>query len=448
MELPLISRRQFIAAGGAAAAWLALSKAGLTQAAEAASSDQLNIAVVGCGAQGRVLIKACMKIPGIKIRAVCDIWPYAQRYASRYLSKYGHDAVAYDDYRVMLEKEKNLDAVICATPDWMHAPVTCAALESGRHVYCEKLMSNTIEGARQMVQAQRKTGKLLQIGHQRRSNPRYLHAKNRIIDEAKLLGRITHAAGQWHKAKSDDIGCAKNYEMDEATLKKYGYTNMHQLLNWRWFRKYGGGPICDLGAHQIDMFSWFLNADPKSVIATGGVDFYKNHDWYDNVICVYEYDTADGVARAMYDVVTTSGSMGYLERYLGIEGSMAISETARWNNVYREKGSAPEWTPWGEKGLIRRVEDVAAVKAEEKKDAETDERLTASPPPETWEIPVTLDKAIHQPHLENFFEVIRKGGKLNCPGEVGFRSAVAVLKVNEAVAEQKRLVITPEDYKV
>ena len=453
IELPNgMSRRQFITAGAAASAWLAMSKTGLAQAAaKIAPSDQLNVAIVGCGDQGRVLINACLKIPYVKFRAVCDIWPYAQRYSSRYLGKFGHETAVYSDYREMLEKEKGIDAVICASPDWMHSPITCAALEAGKHVYCEKLMSNTIEGAKQMVLTQRKTGKLLQIGHQRRSNPRYLHAKNRLIDEEKLLGRIMTASGQWHKAKSDDRTCAKTYEMDEATLKKYGYENMQQFMNWRWYKKYGGGPICDLGAHQIDMFTWFLSADPKAVMASGGVDYFKGHDWYDNVICIFEYDTKDGVARAMYDVLTTTSSMGYLEKYLGVEGSMVISEIPRWNQCFREKAispsTEPKWVSLGEKGLIKRVED-AAAKVEEKKNTEVDARLAASPPPETWEIPIVLDKAIHQPHLENFFEAIQKGTKLHCPAEVGYRSTVAVLKVNEAVAAQKRLEFKPEEYKI
>ena len=75
----------------------------------------------------------------------------------------------------MLDKEKQLDAVIIATPDFWHAQHTIDCLKAGKHVYCEKEMSNTLEGARSMVLAQRETGKLLQIGHQRRSNPRYLH---------------------------------------------------------------------------------------------------------------------------------------------------------------------------------------------------------------------------------------------------------------------------------
>jgi len=390
---------------------------------------------------------------------VCDIWPYAQRYVSRSLGKFGHEVNVYADYRELLDKEKTLHAVIVATPDWMHAPITCAALEAGKHVYCEKLMSNTIEGARQMVLAQRKTGKLLQIGHQRRSNPRYLHMKYKLLDENHLLGCITHASAQWHrgKAMSKDIGCAKIYEMDDATLRKFGYENMQQLLNWRWYKKYGGGPICDLGAHQIDVFNWFFNAMPSSVIAAGGVDYYKNHDWYDNVIAVYEYHTPEGTSRATYDVLTTTSSMGYLEKFMGIEGSLVVSESPRWNQAFREIGiepdTAPRWIQLGEKGIIKRVEEVAVAKTEQRKclDDDPDDKsvdVYVSPPPETWEVIADQYKTIHLPHLENFFDAIRKGTPLNCPAEVAYRTAVTVLKVNEAVAARKEIVFKPEDFEV
>ena len=94
----------------------------------------------------------------------------------------------YEDFSDMLAKEPQLDAVIVATPDWMHAEHTNACLEAGKHVYCEKEMSNTLAGAASMVRTARETGKLLQIGHQRRSNPRYWHAL-RLIEKDKVLGR-------------------------------------------------------------------------------------------------------------------------------------------------------------------------------------------------------------------------------------------------------------------
>ena len=100
----------------------------------------------------------------------------------------------------MLDKEKDLQAVIIATPDFWHSEHTVACLKAGLHVYCEKEMSNTLEGARKMVQAAKETGKLLQIGHQRRSNPRYLHCYNKLLKEAGILGRITTINGQWNRS--------------------------------------------------------------------------------------------------------------------------------------------------------------------------------------------------------------------------------------------------------
>ena len=73
---------------------------------------------------------------------------------------------------------------------------------------------------------------------------------------------------------TDDFGTPKGQEISPEKLAKYGYANMHEFSNWRWFKKYAGGPISDLGAHQIDMFNWMYETTPLSVMATGGVDYY------------------------------------------------------------------------------------------------------------------------------------------------------------------------------
>lgn len=151
--------------------------------------NTLNIGIIGCGAQGQVLINALLKgIEDVRISAVCDIWEeYNQTRVYRLLMAYGHNPNKYIDYREMLDKEKDLHGVIIATPDFRHAEHAIAAMEAGLHVYCEKEMSNTLENARKMVQTQKRTGKLLQIGHQRRSNPRYIHCYEKLIKEANLL---------------------------------------------------------------------------------------------------------------------------------------------------------------------------------------------------------------------------------------------------------------------
>ena len=259
-------------------------------AAPAASADlqEINVALLGAGAQGQVLTDAMLRIPGLRFRAVCDIWAeYNQRRVVNQLAKFKHQVNGYADYREMLDKEKELDAVVIATPDFWHAQHTVDCLAAGKHVYCEKEMSNTLEGARRMVLAARETGKLLQIGHQRRSNPRYIHAIDRLIRERSLLGRVTVSYAQWNRAKADLLGWPEKYVIDQATLDKYGYSSMSEFRNWRLFKKFGGGPMVDLGSHQIDLFSWVYGTHPKSVVASGGLDYYKNWEWYDNVMAIY-----------------------------------------------------------------------------------------------------------------------------------------------------------------
>lgn len=449
------SRRDFLSTGVKLGA--AVLVAPYVSRAASGGADTLNIALIGCGEQGRVLINAALKIPDVRFRAVCDIWPYNRTYGERLLKKFGHDPQPFEDYREMLAAVTDLDAVIVATPDFMHAEHANACLRAGKHVYSEKLMANTVENARSMVVTARETGKLLQIGHQRRSNPRYQHALHKLVREAKLLGRITNINGQWNRAVSEDLGWPERFVIPEETLHRYGYANMHEFRNWRWFKRYAGGPISDLGAHQIDVFNWFLGANPRSILAGGGRDYYTTHEWYDNVMAIYEFPTDAGIVRAFYQVLTTtSAGGGYIEYFMGDEGALKISENPKFTRLYRE-ARAPDWEPFAQQGLVAHPgegEGAVALKPWEKprprftmpgaRASVVDVRETAEL--SAWEIPVTLDKAIHQPHLENFFDAIRHGTPLNCPAEAGFASAVTVLKVNEAVAAQKMITFEPADF--
>ncbi len=346
----------------------------------------------------------------------------------------------------MLEKEKDLDAVIVATPDFWHSTHTVACLKKGLHVYCEKEMSNTLEGARAMVTAAKETGKLLQIGHQRRSNPRYIHCYEKLINDAQLLGRITTVNGQWNRAAKPDLGWPKKYVMDQATLEKYGFKDMLQYRNWRWYKGLGGGPIVDLGSHQIDIYNWFLGAHPKSVTASGGTDYYekKTHEWYDTVMAIFEYETKKGMVRAFYQTITTNSSQGYFETFMGDKGTLQISESSSRGSIYREP-SAPEWDKWVKMGIINEPKKEEKPKTDD--DSLLDSRETPAPP--AYELPVSMgEKKYHQPHLENFFAAVRGKAKLNCTAEDGYESAVSVLKVNEAVEARRTLNFKPEDFKV
>jgi predicted dehydrogenase len=156
----ILTRREFLRSSASAGLGMALAGQTLGQQPQARdsnkkTSDELRVALIGAGEQGRVLLESCLRIPGIRIAAVCDIWEYSQQYSSGYLRKYGQVVNVFEDFRDLLAKEKGLDAALIATPDWVHAEQTNACLEAGLHVYCEKEMSNSLEKARTMVETAR-----------------------------------------------------------------------------------------------------------------------------------------------------------------------------------------------------------------------------------------------------------------------------------------------------
>ena len=417
-------------------------------ASPAGGSDvqPINIALLGAGAEGQVLTDAMLRIPGLRFRAVCDIWTeYNQKRVVNQLGKFNHVVNGYEDYREMLDKERELDAVVIATPDFWHSQHTVDCLKAGKHVYCEKEMSNTLEGARAMVAAARETGKLLQIGHQRRSNPRYLHCYEKLLGEAKLLGRVVTVSGQWNRAVAPDLGAPARYAIPDARLKQYGFKDMHQFRNWRWYKGLGGGPIVDLGSHQIDIYTWFLGANPSAVMASGGQLYYDpaTHEWYDTVMAVYDYDTPAGPVKAFYQTQTTNGSQGYFETFMGDQGTLLISESETYGaKLYRDP-NAPAWDEWVQKGYISAPK---LQEMKEKTEGVTDVRESVSP--DEHKVSIVLRDPYHQPHLQNFFDAVRGNATLHCPAEVGYESAVGVLKVNEAIEAKTRLTFGPGDFRI
>ncbi len=212
-----ISRRDFIRSSAAMGAGMLLSPKAFAANEASSSKDAINIGLIGYGAEGQVLSDAVLQISRLQpvhFKAVCDIWKPNRELGSRMLGAYkmlGHEATPYTDFEDMLEKE-DLDCVIVATPDFWHARHTIAALKKGLHVYCEKEMSNSLVDAKDMVLTARAQDKLLQIGHQRRSNPKYRFCYDEMIAGRNICGKMTTVNGQWNRARSacEDIGCAKS----------------------------------------------------------------------------------------------------------------------------------------------------------------------------------------------------------------------------------------------
>lgn len=448
-----LSRREFLSkTAGGISAGLVLGAPNILRAADSGPSDDIHVALVGFGKQGEVLFNCLKNIPGLHFQAVCEISQNRQN-AFRSSSR-GHPGATstkfYSDLEDMLSKEKGLDAAIVATPDFWHSPHTVRCLEAGLNVYCEKMMSNTIDGARAMVKAMDKSGKLCQIGHQRRSNPRYRFTLNKLINGKKVCGQITNVNGQWNRSlgASADIGgtkLAKSIIVPDNLLKQYGFKDMHQYLNWRVYRDLSGGPISDLGAHQIDVFNWFLGAVPKRVYASGGNSYFKDREQFDNVMCIFDYDTPQGEVRAFYEVLTTTSyGGGFFESFLGTQASIKISEIAATSAIYRESGDyVPSWDDLVDKGYL--VRKPAPPKPESGADVV---RAYESAAPEIFDLPGDFGKPAHQPHLENFFAAVRGQAKLNCDARHAFESEAPIFWVNPSARERRPIDFTSEHLSV
>jgi hypothetical protein len=159
-------------------------------------------------------------------------------------------------------------------------------------------------------------------------------------------------------------------------------------------------------------------------------------------MALFEYPTPSGTARAFYQTLTTNNFGGYYEVFLGDQGSLEISESGARARVYRDVANAPDWGSWVKQGLLLAPEE----EPEPQPQAQLDVRESVPPP--SYALPIQLLKPYHQPHLENFFDAIRGKAKLTCPGEVGFETAVTVLKVNEAVEANRPVLFESQNFEI
>jgi predicted dehydrogenase len=340
----------------------------------------------------------------------------------------------YEDYREMLATETELDAVIIATPDFVHAEMAIACMEAGLDVYCEKEMAHNLDAARSMVEAEKRTGRLLQIGHQRRSNPIYQLALQ-SIDQDGLIGRITNCYAQWNKSVQELLTWPEKYEIPAETLDRFNFESMNHFRNWRWYRKYSGGPISDNGSHQIDIFGWFLHGNPMGLLASGGNDYYEGREWFSDVMAIYEYPYdykgRNTTVRASYQVLNTNGFRGFFERYHGDSGTLTISEFHNLCAFAPEPATQlPEWA-----SEVVPVQDGTGL-------AYPLLPLLAARSPEDAELVRQCEeRSTYMWHLENFFNAVRSRNRkmLTCPGEEGFKTAAAVFGVTPAIESGSKL---------
>ena len=222
---------------------------------------------------------------------------------------------------------------------------------------------------------------------------------------------------------SPDLGAPDRYVIPADKLKQYGFKDMHQFRNWRWYKGMGGGPIVDLGSHQIDIYNWFLGANPSRVMASGGLLYYdpKTHEWYDTVMVVYDYDTPLGPAKAYYQTQTTNGSQGYYESFMGDQGTLLISESeVNYAGLLYRDPNAPAWDEWIQKGYVSAPKE---QEVKEKSDSGAIADVRESVAPDQHTVPVVAARPVPPAAPAELLRRRARQGEAQLPGRDRLRDA-------------------------
>ena len=230
------------------------------------ANERLRGGLIGSGGRGR-LVAAQFKEIGAEMVAVCDVY---EPNLTEGLKAVNTGAKTYDDYRRLLE-DKSLDFVLVATPDHWHARMTIDAVESGKDVYVEKPMAHTIAEGFQMIEAVRRTRRVVQVGTQRRSFDTFIEAK-RIMDSGEL-GKIELVNSWWLNYQASLNNKALQGKLDwkqwtgSAPAREL---DPMRFFNWYYYWDYSGGLLVGQAAHIVDAINWFMNSkEPLAVTCTG-----------------------------------------------------------------------------------------------------------------------------------------------------------------------------------
>ncbi len=294
----MMTRRDFIDTFAASAAGLAVASTAKSYGQILGANDRLNFAVIGLNGRAYAHLSA-LKANKAKARItyVCDVETnILAKFAAATQQEMGEAPVALQDFRKMLAV-KDVDAITIATPDHWHTPMAILGLQAGKHVYVEKPCShNPAEGAL-LVAAQKKYGKLVQMGSQQRSSPHTIEIVGRIHNGE--IGRAYYGKA-WYSNVRKSIGFGKvvpvpatlDWDLFQGPAPRQAYKDNVQPYNWHWFKTWGTGESLNNGTHEVDVARWALEvAYPHTVTATAGRYQFKD-DWqfYDTMNTAFAYD--------------------------------------------------------------------------------------------------------------------------------------------------------------
>ncbi len=341
-----INRRQFIGRSAAAAA---AAPAILSETSWGAN-DRLQVAVVGLRGQGRAHLRGFESQPGVEVVAVCDIDESVLAECSRGIQERGgREPAAYTDLRRLLENP-DVDAVSFAVPNHWHALATIWACQAGKDVYVEKPVSHNVWEGRQMIAAARRSGRIVQVGHQMRSSTAMQGAVEFL--QSGQLGEVYMAKGLCYKWR-DTIGHSRaepvpegvHYDLWLGPAPEQPFQPNRFHYNWHWYWDFGNGDIGNQGVHQMDIARWGLGLDahPVKVSSMGGHVMFDDDQETPNVQhAQFEYPP-DGAGRrkilqfeVRHWISNHEGGIGEGEDntvgviFYGSEGYMVVDSYSSW----------------------------------------------------------------------------------------------------------------------
>ena len=264
--------------------------------------DMVRVGLIGSGSRGLGLAQTLAYVRNIELVACCDVVEDHLKAGLRVAHK---DAKGYYDYQNLID-DPNVQAVIIATPLYLHFPMAVAALKAGKHVYVEKTMAYNIPQTLHLVKLVDTSNLIFQVGHQYRYYAMYHRVKE--IIKMGWIGKVYHYECQYNR-NSDWRQPVNDPKMERA-------------VNWKMYKEYCGGLLSELSAHEIDMVNMIEGAHPVKVAGFGGIDYWKDgRDNFDNIRLVYEYP---GGVKSSVTSILSNECKGYSIRILGTRGTIEI----------------------------------------------------------------------------------------------------------------------------
>jgi predicted dehydrogenase len=415
------NRREFLKAGGAALAATAVTWNARSYAAIVGANDRVKVGVVGCGDRMKgSLIPAFLdhsKELNFELAAVSDLWNRRREEGAAYIQKLSGIPVASVRNNDELYARKDVDAVLVATADFQHALHGVEAVNAGRDAYVEKPTAHTMADARAFLTAVKQTGKIVQVGTQRRSTPSYRKAAEYIKSGAFgdiVMVEMTwnvNQPGRWRRP--DVVPLLREQDTD---WKRYLLNNPYEpfdarkYLEFRLFWPYSSGISDQWLVHQIDTVHWFSGlAHPRSVVANGGIYLWKDgrQNW-DTMTAVFDYGPLDNLSKGF--------QVQYSSRFTNSAGGVKELYYSNGGMIDMDKQTV---TPTG--GLRAREAAAMGMKENLLPSLSLSENAAgASTAADTGKDPMT------SANMRNWMECVRSRKTPNAPIEAGYSHSVAL----------------------